>query len=118
MNKLTKKEDEVMKILWKLEKAFVKEIIAEYPDPKPHYNTVSSLLRILLEKGIVGIKKYGNIYEYFPQLGKEVYRRVFMKELIRDYFDNSFSSAVAFFIENENLDPEEIEEIEKLIKTR
>lgn len=117
MQKLTRKEEEVMKILWKLEKAFVKDIIAEYPDPKPHYNTVSSLVRILQEKGIAGFRQYGNTYEYFPVLSREEYRRSFMKEIISDYFDNSFSSAVASFIRDENLDPEEIEEILKLIKS-
>lgn len=118
MNKLTNKEEEVMKILWKLNKAFVKDIQAEYPDPKPHYNTVSSLVRILQDKGIVGFKQYGNTYEYFPLLSREKYRKVFIKEIISDYFDNSFPRAVASFIEDENLDPAEIEEIIKLIKSR
>src|SRR5690606_6953280 len=98
MVKLTKKEEEVMKILWKLRKAFVKDIVAEYPDPKPHHNTVSSLVRILQDKGIVGFKQYGNTYEYFPLLKREEYRKAFMKAFISDYFDNSFSNAVASFI--------------------
>ena len=118
MDKLTKKEEEVMKILWKLKKAFVKDIQAKYPDPKPHYNSVSSLVRILQDKGIVGFKQYGNTYEYFPLLSREEYRKVFMKEIISDYFDNSFPRAVASFIEGENLDPEEIEEIINLIKSK
>ncbi len=116
--KLTKKEEEVMKIIWKLEKAFVKDIIKEYPDPKPHYNTISSLVRILQDKVIVGFKQYGNTYEYFPLLPKEEYRKVFMKEIINDYFDNSFPRAVASFIEDKKLDPDEIEEIMKLIKSK
>ncbi|MGF1586945.1 MAG: BlaI/MecI/CopY family transcriptional regulator [Bacteroidales bacterium] len=118
MDKLTKKEEEVMKILWKLEKAFVKDIVAEYPDPKPHYNTISSLVRILQDKEFVGFKQYGKTYEYFPLLPKEEYRKVFMKEIISDYFDNSFSTAVASFIKDEKLSPREIEEIMKLIKSR
>ena len=118
MVKLTKKEEEVMKILWKLGKAFVKDIVAEYPDPKPHNNTVSSLVRILQDKGIVGFKQYGNTYEYFPILQKEEYRKVYMKEIISDYFDNSFSKAVASFMEEEKLDQKEIEEIMKLIKSK
>ncbi len=107
-----------MKIIWKLEKAFVKDIIKEYPDPKPHYNTISSLVRILQDKVIVGFKQYGNTYEYFPLLPKEEYRKVFMKEIINDYFDNSFPRAVASFIEDKKLDPDEIEEIMKLIKSK
>ena len=118
MFKLTKKEEEVMKILWKLRRAFVKDIVAEYPDPKPHNNTLSSLVRILQDKGIVGFKQYGNTYEYFPILQKEEYRKGYMKEIISDYFDNSFSRAVASFVEDEKLDQEEIEKIMKLIKTK
>lgn len=106
-----------MKILWRLDKAFVKDIVAEYPDPKPHNNTISSLVRILEEKGVVGFKQYGNTYEYFPLLKKEEYRKSFIKQFISDYFDNSFSQAVASFVEDEKLDQEEIEEIMKLIKS-
>jgi BlaI family penicillinase repressor len=118
MEKLTKKEEEVMQILWKLEKGFVKDIIAVFPDPKPPYNTISSLVRILQEKGIVGFKQYGNTYEYFPLLSKEAYRKRYMNEIIKDYFDNSFSNAVASFMEEEKLDPKEIEAIINLIKSK
>ena len=118
MDKLTKKEEEVMKILWNLKKAFVKDIVAEFTDPKPPYNTISSLVRILKEKGIVGFKQYGNTYEYFPLLSKEAYRKRFMKAFVSDYFDNSFSKAVAAFIEEEKLDQKEIDEILKLIKSK
>ncbi len=97
---------------------WVKDIVAKYPDPKPHNNTISSLVRILQDKGIVGFKQFGNTYEYFPLLQKEEYRKVFMKEIISEYFDNSFSRAVASFIEDEKLDQEEIEEIMKLIKSK
>ncbi|MFC4871018.1 BlaI/MecI/CopY family transcriptional regulator [Negadavirga shengliensis] len=118
MERLTKKEEEVMKILWNLEKAFVKDMVAEFPDPKPPYNTISSLVRILQEKGIVGFKQYGNTYEYFPLLSKEAYRKAYMKKVINDYFDNSFSKAVASFIEEEQLDQKEIEAILKLINSK
>lgn len=107
-----------MKILWNLKKAFVKDIVAEFADPKPPYNTISSLVRILQEKGIVGFKQYGNTYEYFPLLSKKDYRKRYMKEIITDYFDNSFSKAVASFIEEEQLDQKEIDEILKLIKSK
>ena len=118
MHKLTNKEEEVMKILWKLEKAFVRDIVAEYPEPKPHYNTISSLIRILQDKGVVGYTRYGNTYEYYPLLSKEEYRKSFIKEIISDYFDNSFSRAVASLVEDEDLDQKEIEEILKLIKSK
>ncbi|MBN1924851.1 MAG: BlaI/MecI/CopY family transcriptional regulator [Prolixibacteraceae bacterium] len=116
MKKLTRKEEEVMKILWKLKKAFVKDIIEEYDDPKPHYNTISSLVRLLQEKGIIGYTQYGNTYQYFPLISKEEYRKTFMKRVINDYFDNSYKSAVAFFVKEKSLSPEELEELIKMIK--
>lgn len=105
-----------MKILWKLEKAFVKDIVEEYDDPKPHYNTVSSLVRLLQDKGIIGFTQYGNTYEYFPLMTKEEYRKTFMKQVVNDYFDNSYKSAVAFFVKEKGLSPAELEELIKLIK--
>jgi len=116
MKKLTKKEEEVMKILWKLEKAFVKDIIAEYPDPKPHYNTISSLVRLLQEKGLIGFTAYGNTYEYFPLASKEDYRGSFIAQVVKDYFDNSYQNAVAFFVQEKGLKPEELQELIDLIK--
>jgi len=116
MKKLTRKEEEVMKILWRLEKAFVKDIVEEYDDPKPHYNTVSSLVRLLQDKGIIGFTQYGNTYEYFPLMTKEEYRKTFMKQVVSDYFDNSYKSAVAFFVKEKGLSPAELEELIKLIK--
>ena len=105
-----------MKILWQLEKAFVKDIVEEYPEPKPHYNTVSSLVRLLQDKGVIGYNQYGNTYQYFPLISKDEYRRSFMNQVISDYFDNSYKSAVAFFVKEKGLSPEELEELEKMIK--
>jgi len=116
MKKLTRKEEEVMKILWQLKKAFVKDIIEKYDDPKPHYNTISSLVRLLQEKGIIGYNQYGNTYQYFPLLSKEEYRRSFMNQAVSDYFDNSYKSAVAFFVKEKGLSSEELEELVKMIK--
>lgn len=116
MKRLTRKEEELMKILWEMKKGFVKDILARYPKPRPHYNTVSSLIRTLQEKKVIGYKQYGNTYEYFPLISKEEYRNVFMKRIIRDYFDNSYKNAVSFFIQDQNLKPEELDEIIKLIK--
>ncbi|NQU85074.1 MAG: BlaI/MecI/CopY family transcriptional regulator [Mariniphaga sp.] len=118
MKKLTRKEEELMKILWKLEKAFVKDIIEHYENPKPHYNTVSSLVRLLQDKGIIGYKQYGNTYQYFPLISKEEYRSTFMKQVVNDYFDNSYKSAVAFFVKEKGLSSEELEELIRLIKEK
>ena len=116
MKKLTRKEEEVMKILWRLKKAFVKDIIEKYDDPKPHYNTISSLVRLLQDKGIVGYNQYGNTYQYYPLVTKEEYRRSFMKQVVNDYFDNSYKNAVAFFVKENDLSPAELEELVKMIK--
>ncbi len=118
MKKLTQKEEELMKILWRLKRAFVKDIIACYPAPRPHYNTISSLVRLLQEKGVIGFKAYGNTYEYFPLIQKEEYRKNFMSQVLKDYFDNSCQSAVAFFVKEKGLKPEELEEMIKLIKNK
>ena len=115
MKLLTKKEEELMSILWKLEKAFVKDIIAEYPNPKPHYNTVSSLVRLLQDKGLIGFTPYGTTYEYYPLLTRNKYRESFMNHVIKNYFDNSYKNAAAFFA-SEKLTPEEQDELIKLIK--
>lgn len=116
MKKLTRKEEELMKILWRLEKAFVKDIVDQYPDPKPHYNTISSLVRLLQEKGFIGFKAYGTTYEYFPLVSIDDYRKPFMQQVVNDYFDNSYQNAVAFFVKEKGLSPDELEELVRLIK--
>jgi len=116
MKRLTRKEEELMKILWRLKKAFVKDLVAEYPAPRPPYNTVSSLVRLLQEKKLVGFRQYGNTYEYFPLISKEEYRKTFMSQIVKDYFDNSYQNAVAFFVKEKGLSAEELEELIQLIK--
>ena len=107
-----------MKILWNLKKAFVKDIVSEYPDPKPHYNTISSLVRLLQDKGFIGFTAYGTTYLYHPLVTKEEYRKPFMKQIVNDYFDNSYKNAVAFFVKEKGLSPEELEELIRIIKER
>jgi len=116
MIRLTRKEEELMKILWQLERAFVKDVVAAYPEPQPHYNTISSLVRLLQEKGYVGFTAYGSTYEYYPLLQKEAYRKSMMQQMVSDYFDNSYKNAVAFFVSEENLSEEEQAALITLIK--
>lgn len=118
MNKLTRKEEEVMKILWQIKKGFVKDIIELYPDPKPHYNTLSSLVRLLEEKGFIGHKAYGNTHQYFPLIAKQAYRKTFIKDVVKDYFDNSYKQTVSLFIEEKNLSKEDLDELIALIKSK
>ena len=118
MKRLTRKEEEVMKILWDIKEGFVKDIIDQYEDPKPHYNTISSIVRLLDEKGFVGHKAFGNTHLYFPVLKKEEYRKTFMKDVIREYFDNSYKQTVSMFIDEQNLTREELDELINLIKSK
>ena len=118
MKKLTNKEEEIMQALWKLKKAFVKDILEELPAPKPHYNTVSTIIRNLEKQHFVGHKPYGNTHQYYPTVSKKDYARKFMGDVLANYFDNSLKSMVAFFAEEENLSEEEIQEIIDLIEKK
>lgn len=118
MHKLTKKEEELMKILWKLKEGFVKDLVDHYPDPKPHYNTISSLVRLLEEKGFVDHKAYGNTHQYFPVISKQEYRKTFICDVVKDYFDNSYKQTVSLFIEEQHLSKDELDELIHLIKTK
>ena len=105
-----------MLLFWQLEKAFVKDIIAALPqDPKPPYNTVSSVVRILTRKGYLDFKKYGNTYEYFPAMSKADYKKGFMKKVLKGYFDNSPASMLSYIVEEEALSADEIAALKKII---
>lgn len=116
MESLTSAEEHVMQIIWELKSAFVKEIIAEYPDPKPPYNTVSSVVRILEKKGFVDYKAYGKTHQYFPVVAKKDYSKRSFKDLLGNYFEGSYKSLVSFIVNEEPLSEAEILELEKLIK--
>jgi len=117
MQKLTRKEEEIMQVLWELKKAFVKEILDEMPEPKPHYNTVSTMIKILEEKGFIDRKKYGNMYQYFPIVEKVSYQSDVADDLVEKYFDGSSLNIIAHFAKKENMSDAEIKEIIKMIKT-
>jgi len=118
MEKLTNKEEQIMQVLWKLKKAFVKEVVAELPAPKPHYNTVSTIIRKMEEKGFVGHEAFGNTHRYFPLIEKEKYTKSFMQKAIRNYFDNSYKNLVSFFAEQEKISVEELKEIIRIIENK
>lgn len=111
MKELTKAEEQIMQVLWDLNRAFVKEIIDRLPDPKPAYNTVSTIVRILQDKGFVGHEVYGKSHCYYPLVDKDTYTRQFLKNFIGNYFQNSFSQMVSFFAKEENVDLKELESI-------
>ena len=117
MQKLTRKEEEIMQVLWRLEKAFVKEILDELPEPKPHYNTVSTMIKILEEKDFIDRKKLGNMYQYFPIVAKTTYQSDAADDLVEKYFDGSSVNIIAHFAKKENMSEEEIKEIINLIQS-
>jgi len=116
MKELTKAEEQIMQILWKLEKGFVNDIISEMAEPKPAYNTVSTIVRILETKGFVSHKAYGKTHEYFPLISKEEYKEGSLSKLVTDYFDNSYKKLVSFFAGAEKLSKEELEEMKRMIE--
>ncbi len=113
MRELTKAEDQVMQVLWKLEKAFVKDIIEQLPEPKPAYNTVSTIIRILENKGFVDHTSYGKTYEYYPIVSKESYSKFTVLNVLQNYFGGSMQNLVSFFAKSENLSLQEIEALQK-----
>jgi predicted transcriptional regulator len=116
METLTSREEQIMQIIWKLKKAFVKEIIAEMKDENPPYNTISSVVRILEKKGFVDYNQFGNTYQYFPKISKSKYKKYMFSQLLRNYFDNSYKNAVSFLVEENAHDEEQIAELRKIIE--
>ena len=112
---LTRAEEEVMQILWQLEKGMVHDILSKFPDPKPAYNTVSTIVRILEQKGFVGHKAYGRTHEYFPVISKALYTKSSLKGFMTNYFGNSYKSLVSFFANEGKLSMKELEEIQATI---
>jgi predicted transcriptional regulator len=118
MQNLTNKEEEIMQILWKLKKAFVKDILAEITDEQPHYNTLSTIVRNLEEKGYVAHKAYGNTHQYYSIVTIEDYRKKFMNTAIDNYFNSSYKSMVSFFAEEEKISAKELREILAIIEKK
>jgi len=118
VQKLTNKEEEIMHVLWRLEKAFVKDVLAEIKDDKPHYNTLSTIIRNLEEKGFVSYNAYGKTHQYFPVVSKEAYKERFMNTAIESYFNNSYKNVVSFFAKEEKISVDELKEIIALIEKK
>ncbi len=116
MKELTKAEDQIMQLLWEQEKAFVKDIVEKIPEPKPAYNTVSTIIRILEKKGFVGYKAYGKTHEYFPLVSRKDYTRSFMKNFMRNYFSGSFQEMVSFFAKEDNMSLSDLDELMEDVK--
>jgi predicted transcriptional regulator len=113
MKELTKAEEQIMQELWVLEKAFVKEIVDRLPEPKPAYNTVSTIIRILEKKGFVDHYAYGKTYQYFPVISKPDYTKSYFKNFLSGYFSNSFQEMVSFFAKEDKMSLSDLEEMIK-----
>ncbi len=118
MKKLTNKEEEILKILWRLDKAFVKEIQAEFKNNPPHYNTLSTMVRNLEEKGYVSHFAFGNTHQYYPLIKKEDYRKRFVNATLDEYFSNSYKSLVTAFAQEEKISIKELKEIINQIENK
>jgi BlaI family penicillinase repressor len=116
MKQLTRKEEEAMKILWKAKKGFIKELIDLLPEPKPLYTTFSTVIRGLEVKGYVDHKAYGKNHEYYPVIKKEEYRKLFMKDVVKDYFGSSYKNVVSFFVDEKKLSASDLKKLIQLIE--
>lgn len=116
MKQLTRAEEQVMQVLWDLENAFVRDILDKLPRPKPAYNTISTIIRILEKKGFVGYKAFGKAHEYYPLVSKREYRKKYFKGFLSNYFGNSYMALTSFFTKEQNLSIKELEEIKALIE--
>lgn len=118
MKQLTKGEDQIMQIVWRLKTVFIREIIEELPDPKPHYNTVATIVKILVRKGFLKSEMLGNTHQYSAVIHFEDYREKQLVNIKKNYFGNSVPRMIAHFAKGENLTEEEIEELIRIIKSQ
>lgn len=118
MKRLNHKEEEVMTILWRLENAFVNDILNEMDEPKPPYNTVSSIVRKLVSEGLIGYEAFGKTHRYYPILKKDDYRANAFRRFMDNYFGGSPSALLSYFVEEENLDPSALDELLTKLKDR
>jgi BlaI family penicillinase repressor len=117
MIKLAKREEQIMQVFWDLKKAFIRDVIPLLPEPKPHYNSVATMVKILEDKGFLDHEITGNIYCYFPVISREDYQKFALKDIVTQYFDNSYPRMLAFFAKEQNLTDKELKEIIQIIKS-
>lgn len=109
MKPLTKAEEQIMQSIWKLETAFLKDIVEAQPEPRPHSNTVATIVKILVDKGFVGITPIGRVHQYYPVVSKDSYSSSSMRNLVEGYFEGSFSDAVSFMVKQKDISVKELE---------
>jgi BlaI family transcriptional regulator, penicillinase repressor len=112
---LTKAEEQIMKLLWRLDKAFIRELLNEFPDPKPAPTTVITFLKRMIDKGFVSYKQYGNSREYYPLIKKADYFSDHINLLIKDFFNNSTAQFASFFTNETDMNQDELKELRDLV---
>ncbi|WKK74096.2 BlaI/MecI/CopY family transcriptional regulator [Marivirga salinae] len=115
MKELTKAEEQLMQHLWKLEKAYLKDIVMEYEEPKPAYTTISTVVNVLVRKSFIGFDLHGKAKHYFPLVSKEEYSNHSVKGLVNNFFNNSYKQFASFFTSRKELSVDELKEIRKMI---
>lgn len=118
MKELTKAEEQVMQYLWDLDKGFLKDIVEKFPEPRPAYTTISTVIRVLVKKGVIRYRTYGKTNEYYPAISREKYFRGHVKTLITDHFDGSVVDFASFFTGGKEVDITELEEIQRLVEKK
>ncbi|NMM48514.1 BlaI/MecI/CopY family transcriptional regulator [Marinigracilibium pacificum] len=118
MKELTKAEEQVMNIIWKLEKAFLKDVVEEFPEPKPAYTTISTVMRVLVKKGFVDYRSYSKVHEYFPKISKDEYFKDHIGTVISNFFDGSINKFASFFADTQSSDISELEEVKKVLESK
>ena len=116
MKTLTKAEEQIIQVLWKIKEGFIRDIMDALPDPKPHQNTVATILKILTEKEFVGVKIFGRQHQYYPLISKDAYSKSSMKGLVKNYFGGSFAEAVSFMVREKNLSVGDLETLLQQLK--
>ncbi len=116
MKELTKAEEQVMQSLWKLKKGFLKDIVDQFPEPRPAYTTVSTVIRVLVKKKFIGYHSYGKINEYYPLISKSDYFGIQFKGTVKDYFNGSLTTFATFFASDKDLNLTELEEIRRIVE--
>ena len=116
MEALTNNEEEVMRIIWELEKALVRDVLNKLPAPRPPYTTLASVIRQLENKGYLDHKTYGNTHEYFPLVSKKTYQHSSFNQLVKNYFEGSAKNVLSFMVKEQKLSEKDIEELEKMVE--
>jgi predicted transcriptional regulator len=115
MKELTQAEEQIMEYLWQIEKGFVRDIRERFPEPRPAYNTVSTIVRILEKKGVVGHQSYGKSHQYYPLVSKSEYKRRRFRDVLKKHFSNSYRSFASFFTRDEDVSLTDLEEMQRMI---